>query len=465
MPPLEAVVGGYDPSGFQQSWKSGDGGPTQASWWKSSNYPFAIMRLLAVTKPAQFFSLFADRDLYRYNNTLGQYLYNGRYRLDANGIEIYGNGTSKASYINWIVDYNQRIGVNSSTDLSEALANLDVRLCYRMASFSDPEYVRLFTERAVPTSTNTSLLIPSNSYNLVFYKNQPFGQITYSSVVVEITQLGSGGVGYAVYGYSNIQPYFETLVSSPVGKYTTIVSGGTSVQVPTQHTTDTKQIPYGYVFTSQAAVCDFLLSYGAYLESQGLIFNNTFNNYKLDWNQMCQEFLYFATQGWSFNTIINLNPCATKITASQPISIVDTIANVSAENMLLNQNRQALDVRDLVVRREGTSFTILSSTGQTINYLTLKFTNYEDMIDKYYLVSINPQLKNELIVADIPKEISDKFYTKLINDPYTITLSIDSRESEDYFDDYESGDIVLDRYDEEPIFSFVNSFKNGISFI
>jgi hypothetical protein len=168
------------------------------------------------------------------------------------------------------------------------------------------------------------LLIPSNSYNLVFYKNQPFGQITYSSVVVEITQLGSGGVGYAVYGYSNIQPYFETLVSSPVGKYTTIVSGGTSVQVPTQHTTDTKQIPYGYVFTSQAAVCDFLLSYGAYLESQGLIFNNTFNNYKLDWNQMCQEFLYFATQGWSFNTIINLNPCATKITASQPISIVPT---------------------------------------------------------------------------------------------------------------------------------------------
>ena len=88
-----------------------------------------------------------------------------------------------------------------------------------------------------------------------------------------------------------------------------------------------------------------------------------------------------------------------------------------------------------------------------------------NMIDKYYLVSINPQLKNELIVSDIPKEISDKFHTKLISDPYTITLSIDSRESEDYFDDYRSGDIVLDRYDEEPIFSFVNSLKRGISFI
>ena len=95
------------------------------------------MRMLALTKPAQFFSLFADRDLYRYDTTLGQYLYNGRYRLNANGIEIYGNGVSKASYINWIVDYNQQSGINSSQALATDLANLDVRLCYRMASFSD----------------------------------------------------------------------------------------------------------------------------------------------------------------------------------------------------------------------------------------------------------------------------------------------------------------------------------------
>ena len=380
LPPTQCVVGLNDPQSFQMSWTAGDGGPVQASWWNSSSYPFAIMRMLALTKPAQFFSLFADRDLYRYNTTLGQYLYNGRYRLDASGVQIYGNGVSKASYINWIVDYNQQLGVNSSTELALELANLDVRLCYRMAAFSDPVYVQLFTERAGPSSTNNSLLIPPTSYDLLFYKNQPFSTVTYSAVIVQVEQLDTGGIGYTVLGYSNTQPYFEILVSSPVGLYTTITSGGVSVQVPSQHTSNIAQIPYGYTFTNATSVCDFLLSYGAYLESQGLTFDNTFNNYTLNWNQMCQEFLYFSTQGWTPGTIINLNPCATKITASQPISIVDTIASLTPENMLLDQNRKAIDVKTLVVNRDGNQFSVVSTTGQFIDYLTLKFTNYEDMI-------------------------------------------------------------------------------------
>jgi hypothetical protein len=44
------------------------------------------MRLLALTRPAEFFSLFADRDLYKFDEDLDQYLYNNRYRLDANGV-------------------------------------------------------------------------------------------------------------------------------------------------------------------------------------------------------------------------------------------------------------------------------------------------------------------------------------------------------------------------------------------
>ena len=378
--PLECVVGLNDPSGFQQSWQAGDGGPVQDSWWNSSSYPFAIMRLLALTKPAQFFSLFADRDLYRYNTTLGQYLYNNRYRLDANGVQIYGNGVSKASYINWIVDYNQRIGLNSTTSLTNALASIDVRLCYRMASFSDPVYVQLFTERAGPASTNNSLLIPPTSYDLLFYKNQPFNTINYSAVIVQIVELDNGGVGYSVSGYSNINPYFNIFISSPVGAFQTITSGNLSVQVPTQYTNNTTQIPYGYVFTNPASVCDFLLSYGTWLTSQGLTFDNVFNGYTLNWNQMCQEFLYFAAQGWTFNTIINLNPSAITITASQPISIVDTIASVTPENMLLDQNGNALDVSKMVVNRDGNQFSVSTLNQQTINYLTLKFTNYEDMI-------------------------------------------------------------------------------------
>jgi hypothetical protein len=386
LPPASTVMGQTNTTSYRRSWIVGDGGPTESAWWTSSSYPFAAMRLLALTRPAEFFSLFADRDRYRFNLEFDQYLYDNRYRVDANGIEIYGSlnntptnnetivGVSKASFINWIVDYNQQLGRNSTRELTAALQNLDVRLCYRMASFTNKQYLKIFTEKSSPDSQNSSLLLPDESYNLLLYKNQPFGDITYSAVIVERV-----ATGYAVYGYSNIQPYFDIFVSSAAGALQTISAGGATVRVPTQYTTTVTQIPYGYVFANTTMVVDFLLSYGAYLSSQGLVFNDYFNGYELNWLQMSQEFLYFSQQGWSTGTLINLNPSATKITAFREGAVVDTIESLTPENMLLDQNRTNLPTRDLIIERNGNTFIATSVTGQTISYLRLRFVSYEHM--------------------------------------------------------------------------------------
>jgi hypothetical protein len=385
--PIDSVVGPYDPTAFRKSWAVGDGGPVEASWWMSSSYPFAVMRLLALTQPAKFFSLFADRDLYKYDAGLGQYLYNGRYRLDANGIEIYGDGVSKASYINWIVDYNRQLGKNSTKALTTDLANLDVRLCYRMASFTDKQYLKIFTERSSPDSLNSSLLLPDESYNLLLYKNQPFAKIVYSALIIERV-----ADGFAIYGYNNVSPYFNILASSSNGVLTTITAGGASVRVPSQYTKNVVQVPYGYVFTNTTVVVDFILSYGAYLETQGMIFEDRENGYTLDWNQMATEFLYFSQQGWEAGTMINLNPVANKIVATREGAIVDSIVNISPENTLLNQNRSALPIRDVIIEREGNTFSIVSPGDQTISFMNLQFTNYESMV-----VLDNLSIFNDLI--------------------------------------------------------------------
>jgi hypothetical protein len=373
--PLNAVVGNYDASAFRKSWVVGDGGPAEAAWWSSSSYPFAVMRLLALTRPAEFFSLFADRDLYRYNNDLEQYLYNGRYRLDANGLEIYGNGVSKASYINWIVDYNQQLGRNSTNDLTAALQNLEVRLCYRMASYTDKQYVKIYTSGYTPDSQNPSLALPDESYSILLYKNQPFANVAYSSLIVERTV-----DGYAVYGYNTVNPYFEILESASNGLLTTVSAGGATVRVPTQYTQNIVQVPYGNTFSNTTVVVDFILSYGAYLQSQGLVFDDVENGYTLNWNQMAQEFLYFSQQGWQPGTMINLNPVATTLKAFRPGAVVDSIESITPENMLLDQNRVVLPTRDLIVDRFENSFSVTSTTNQTISYLNLKYTNYEHMI-------------------------------------------------------------------------------------
>ena len=373
--PLESVVGVYDPTAFRKSWQVGDGGPVEYTWWTSSSYPYAVMRLLALTRPAEFFALFADRDDYRYNADLGQYLFNGRYRLDANGVPVYGNGQSRASYINWIVDYNQQLGLNSTDTLTTALANLDVRLCYRMAAFSDPQYLEIYTERSSPNSNNSSLLIPPESYNLVLYKNQPFADLSYSALIVERVV-----DGYAIFGYSTIAPYFQILASASNGVLQTINAGGTAVRVPAQYTDNIVQIPYGYTFTNTTMVVDFILSYGKYLETQGLIFDDQQNGYTLNWKQMAAEFLYFSQQGWSEGTMINLNPVATTLKAYRAGAVVDSIVSLTPENMLLDQNRGVLESRNLVIDREGNYFTITSTNNQTISFLQLRWTNYEHMV-------------------------------------------------------------------------------------
>ena len=386
LPPIETVVGNFNSTNFRKSWTVGDDAPVENAWRTSSAYPFAIMRMLALTRPAEFFSLFADRDLYRYDAELGQYLYNGRYRLDANGLEIYGNGVSKASYIDWIVDYNRISGINSTEALTADLKNLDVRLCYRMAAFTGKNLIEIYTEKSSPNSLNSSLLLPDESYNLLFYKNVPFDQLTYSSIIVQST-----ANGWVVYGYSATQPYFNILISKVNGVLRNISAGGFDVRVPTTYSNRVVQVPYGYTFTNRTLVADFLLSYGALLQQQGVVFDQMENGYVIDWNQMVSEFLYWSGQGWAEGSIINLNAAASQVTVVRPGAIVDSIALQTTENIVLNADRTPFATRDLVVERLDNTFTLKSLTADTINYFHIKFTTYENMV----------VLDNESIFADL----------------------------------------------------------------
>ena len=375
LPPLDTVVGTFDAQQFERPWSLGDGGPVEASWWNSSLYPFAVMRLLALTRPAKFFSLFADRDLYRYDAEFGQYLLDERYRLDANGIQVYGNGVSKASFIDWIVDYNRQTGLDSTEQLQADLANLDVRLCYRMASFSDKQYIKLLTEKSTPESTNTGFTIPDDSYQLLLYKNQPFAQTTYSSVIIQ-----KADTGYQVFGYSTLAPYFTAYVTGPTGRPETISAGGETVRISTVFTNRTVQVPYSTIFSTTAQVCEFLLGYGRWLESQGFTFDTVANGYQLNWQQMAVEFLYWAGQGWDDNTLIALNPLAQRLQVTRPQSVVDSLAVQTIDNVLLDQNRRELPTRNLNIVRLANQLTIEPLVDQSLSFVDLNFTSFEHMI-------------------------------------------------------------------------------------
>ncbi len=54
------VVKHFNVRNQNANWKFGDQAPAETAWRRSSAYPFTLMKLLALTKPAKFFGLFFD---------------------------------------------------------------------------------------------------------------------------------------------------------------------------------------------------------------------------------------------------------------------------------------------------------------------------------------------------------------------------------------------------------------------
>jgi len=370
--PLASVVGNYADNLFKREWKVGDVAPVEFSYRKSSTWPFDLMRIFALTKPAIFFNLGIDLDNYKFSPEFNQYLVNERSHLVLSNVEIYGNGVAKTSYINWIVDFEKQVGSNVTTNITNLLKNLDVRLVYRMAGFSDKTFLKFFVEKGTPNSINASLLIPDESYALLLYENQPFDKIFYSSIVVQILPNG-----YAVYGNSQNTAYFTILTPIQNGNNDDIVVEGTRVTVANDYSNKKVIVPYGTIFYSKQDVAQFICSYGAYLESQGLLFEEIENGLEINFRQLTGEFLYWAITGWEDGNIVTLNPAANKLYFNKDSNIVQPLT-VQRNNFVLNQNLYPIQLNDLCIERYGTEFIVKPlNGGDAISYSQFNVSNFE----------------------------------------------------------------------------------------
>jgi hypothetical protein len=374
--PFVSIVGNYWGATFKNSWKVGDVGPAEASYRKSSSWPFDLMRILALTRPAQFFNLGADLDDYRYNSEFNQYLVNNRSHLRVSDIAIYGSGTPKTSYINWIVDFEKQSGIDATAEITSLLNNIDVRLVYRLAGFSDKNMLRFYAENGSATSsTSGSLLIPDDNYKILLYDNQPFDTLVYSSVIVQITS-----TGYSIYGNSQTSAYFKTIVPAINGEYKSINVDKATVKIASNYSDTVVVVPYGTQFYNLQDLSQFIMSYGKYLESQGMVFAQIENGLEVNWPQMVAEFLYWAQMGWQIGSILNINPAATLLVVDKDSHIVQPLT-LREQNFVLNQNLYPIQAVDLLVTRQGTLFSAApQNSGDTIAYGKFNLSNIEHAI-------------------------------------------------------------------------------------
>jgi len=374
-PLATGLVDNFEIPGRQASWKFGDQGPAETSWRKSSAYPFTVLKTLALTKPAKFFSDFLDTSRLTtnvngnrtYTDTgIRQQLATTKYHLET----VTNNNTGvttryqTAGYQPFVVNYLISRNIDVTTFYYTKMKNLSVQLAYKLGGFTDKDNLKVLTDSVSPGSKSGSKIIPDENYKILFRTSNPVESFYYSGVLIEKnTDKSSDGStllgGYKVLGYSTTKPYFN--INYPV-KTTThsavSVEGSTAVNRYNAYQETTQTIPYGYVFNTIQDVTDFLFGYGHWLEEQGFKFNKFSNELKetLNWANAVREFLFWTTQEWAPGSAVTVSPAADGFQLDTNNSIVGRLRNLAGDYSLLDSGGRKIDIRQISTKRIGKTF-------------------------------------------------------------------------------------------------------------
>lgn len=330
--PINSYLGLAYNSNPDAQWDFGDMSPVENAWVASSDYQFALVRLMLLTRPAMFSSVFwdnQDRNTYYFDSEYGDYsniqytsLANSEFR-DSNNVTVHGELVDsryivKFGYQHWCTDFMLKSSKSIENLFGYKIRSLNLALASRLGGYTNASTLRAYLESASTTSSD-SLRIPDSNLDVLLHKGKPVRTFVYSGVIVRITEDSK----YAVYGYDNakfsftyydvdstrsslkvteggkpaayvdfeLNAYYE---AGQIVKYNTLfysanvshlangftqsnwsllprlpVTGGVTVNSYKSNTNKVVTIPYGHEFNTVQDVYTFLVSYGEYLESMG----------------------------------------------------------------------------------------------------------------------------------------------------------------------------------------------------
>jgi len=380
--PAAMMTAGFNATKAATAWAVGQWGPVETAWRRSSDYAYSLQIALALAKPAKYFGLYIDRSSYKLNTELTQYLDSQNQHLTQDNIGFNGDISSgtvsrHSGYLNWIADYLVSKSINPSTKITTMLKNYRVNLAYKIAGFTDKKFLRVLAEQSSPTSTNESVLIPDENYEVYLYKSTPVNRVAYSGVIVEKTSNG-----FSVRGYDLNNPYFTiipSIVNTNAYKITVLNAEGV---VYRDYQSIKLTVPYGYEFKSRQQVVDFLISYERYLVAQGFQFNDYDTELKetRNWKLSSKEFLFWAQQGWAVGSLLILNPVANYLKLATIGSIVDGVSDSQYGSRILDQNYTLVKNTDYNVTRSANTFTVQLQDQNVLAFAELNLVQYEHVL-------------------------------------------------------------------------------------
>jgi hypothetical protein len=388
LPPRQSIIDQYDELTANGRWRFGDQGPVETAWRKSSEYPFAVMKAYSLTRPVEFAAFaYNVRDYVQ----VGDQIYNRLYNNRKIAIDVSGDGINIPGTNVWIRDRMASLGLDVTTNLIDTFSDLRINLAYKIAGYTDMNYIQVMAEQSSPQSKNQGVLIPQDNYNIVLTKSAPAGRYSYSAVVINRTDRG-----YVVQGFDSNSPYFTIIPSLITGSNSKITVGNSAATIYTQGDTNRLLvIPYGTVFTNKQQVCDFLISYGRYLTTVGFQFIDTLDDglTRKDWTLSCKEFLFWTDQNWGQEVILSVTPASGTIRFDNGVSVVDDLSNSYIGTRIIDSSNQVVNNKNYRIFRDGTAFEIkLRDSSKGIHLLDIETVQYE-----HTLVFDNTTVFNDVI--------------------------------------------------------------------
>ena len=408
--PNQFAVSNFNSSDAGRAFSIGNQGPAETAWRRSSDYPFALQRTMALTQPAFYFGSLFDIKTYNRSAKLDQLVIaDSLRRVTPHTIKVHGNNVNgqtqlTAGYLNWIRDYVKNLGQDPVTVIRHRLDNLDVNLGYRVAGYTDKNYIKVLAEQSSPTSTNDSIIVPDENYTVHLNKSSPLKKIIYSAVIIEKTSNG-----YTVSGYDVANPYFTIIPSlANNNAYVVEVINQRGV-IYRDYQSKKVVVPYGFEFASRQQVVDFLISYGRYLTGQGIKFTETDEvlSAKKDWVLSVKEFLHWSQQGWSNGNLIILSPIKDVLKISTPTGVIDHVENTINGSKILDQQFSTIKNNQFTVVRSNNEFKISVIDDRTICFAELEVVQFE-----HVLIFDNSTVFNDIIYK--PELGNRQFRLKLV---------------------------------------------------
>lgn len=392
--PWKSLATGSTVYELNDKWAVGDGGPAQAAWEKSSEFPFIKQIANAVMKPAKYFSLLYDTDkVIRtpitkniVSVTTNKQLQRSDFKtplVDQNVI----NG-----YSFYVANHLNFLGVAPSV-LKDIIDRVDINLAVKLSGYTDKKFLKVLAEQVSPNAISENVMIPDEDYELVVTKTSPIVSAPYSGVIVQQTDSG-----YAIYGYNTQNPVFNVIPSRQ--------SRNINVhQVLDQRFIEYKDkedsvltVPYGTELSTPQQVFDFLVSYGRYLTSLGYDFSNNSEQMAggievANWTMAGKEFGYWVQQKWGTDAVITLSPSANRLTFRRADSMVDSLVNHYNGKSIMNQSFENLTVDKFKTTREDGEFEVTpEATVGGLYFANIKTVQYE-----HTLVLNNTTIFNDII--------------------------------------------------------------------